>query len=120
MTRYSVQPRDQIFVTGYGFLSFGKKMVKNTDRDINKNVSGKYSQKLLDHIKNLQQMPVLKTSSERVIQKSAETTGNLIANRIAHKITKVSNNLQQNNSDIVTNEHDKEILKERCIYPEVR
>ena len=45
MTRYSVQPRDQIFAKGYGFLSFGKKMVKNTDRDINKNVSGKYSRK---------------------------------------------------------------------------
>ena len=42
-------------------------------------------------------MPVLKTSSERVIQKSAETTGNLIGNRIAHKIKEVSNNLQQNN-----------------------
>ena len=65
-------------------------------------------------------MPVLKTSSERVIQKSAETTSNLIGNLIAHKITEVSNNLQQNNSDIVTNELDKEILKERCIYPEVR
>ena len=28
MTRYSVQPRDQIFVKGYGFLPFGKNMDK--------------------------------------------------------------------------------------------
>ena len=26
---YSVQPRDRIFVTGYGFLSFAKNMGKN-------------------------------------------------------------------------------------------
>ena len=31
------------------------------------------------------------------------------------KITKVSKNLQQNNSDTVANENDKEILKERYI-----
>ena len=28
MTRYSVQPRDEIFVKGYEFLSFAKNMVK--------------------------------------------------------------------------------------------
>ena len=33
MTQYSVQPRDQIFVKGYGFLTFakmGKNIRKNT------------------------------------------------------------------------------------------
>ena len=29
MTRYSVQPRDQIFVKGYGVLSFTKIIGKN-------------------------------------------------------------------------------------------
>ena len=33
---------------------------------------------------------------------------------------KVSKNLQQNNSETVTNEHDKEIPKERYISPEER
>ena len=47
MTRYSVQPRDRIFVKGYGFLSFARNMGKN----ISKNLSSKYSQKLLDHAK---------------------------------------------------------------------
>ena len=32
MTRYSVQPRDRIFVKGYGFLSFAKNMGKNIDK----------------------------------------------------------------------------------------
>ena len=29
MTAYSVQPRDRIFVKGYGFLPFAKNMGKN-------------------------------------------------------------------------------------------
>ena len=37
MTRYSVQPRDRIFVKGSGFLSFAK----NMGRNIGKNVSSK-------------------------------------------------------------------------------
>ena len=48
--RYSVQPKDRIFIKGYGFLFFAKNMSKN--------LSSKYSpgmlaarQKLLDHAK---------------------------------------------------------------------
>ena len=48
---------------------------------------------------------------ERFTQKTAEATGDLIGNKIANRITKVSRYSQQNNSEIVTNEHDKEILK---------
>ena len=29
MMRYSVQPEDQVFVKGYGFLSFAKNMSRN-------------------------------------------------------------------------------------------
>ena len=32
MTCYSVQPRDQIFVKGYGFLSFAKNMGRNINK----------------------------------------------------------------------------------------
>ena len=46
--RYSVEPTDRIYVKGYEFLSFAKNMGKN--------ISNKYSQKLLDSAKNLQQM----------------------------------------------------------------
>ena len=66
MTRYSVQPRDQIFVKGYGFLSFTKNLGKNIGKNISKNLSGKYSQKLLEHAKK-SATDALKTSSKRVI-----------------------------------------------------
>ena len=39
MTRYLVQPRDLIFVKGYGFLSFAKNMGRNTGKNISKNLS---------------------------------------------------------------------------------
>ena len=38
---YSVQPRDRIFVKGYGFLSFAKSMSKNIGKTISKRASGK-------------------------------------------------------------------------------
>ena len=41
--RYSIEPRDKIYVKGYGFLTFAKNMGKN--------FSNKYSQKRLDSAK---------------------------------------------------------------------
>ena len=49
--RYSVQPRNQIFVQAYRFLSFAKNMGKNIGKNISKNAIGKYSQKRFDHAK---------------------------------------------------------------------
>ena len=37
MGRYSVQPRERIFVKGYGFLFFAKNMGKNIGKNISKN-----------------------------------------------------------------------------------
>ena len=71
MTRYSVQPRDRIFVKIQGFLSFAKNTGKNIDKSTNKNLSSKYSQKLLHHAKQ-SATDVFKTSSKKVIQKPAE------------------------------------------------
>ena len=51
ITRYSIQPRDQIFVRDCGFLSFAKNMGKNISKNITKNSIGKYNQKLLNHAK---------------------------------------------------------------------
>ena len=113
MTRYSVQPRDEIFVKSYEFLSFAKNMGKIIDKKISKTLRGKYSpgmlamrEKLLHHAKQ-SATDALKISSKRVIQKTAEATGDLIGSNIANKITKFSKNSQQNNSEKVTNEHDK-------------
>ena len=67
MTRYSNEPKDQIFVKGYGFLYFAKNMSKN----IGKNVSGKYSHKLLDHAKQ-STTDALKTTSKKKQFKNQE------------------------------------------------
>ena len=92
MTRYSVQPRDQIFVKGYGILCFAKNMGQNIVKNTSKRLSGKYSQKLLDHAK-ISATDALKMSSKRVIQKTTEAIRDLIDNKIPDKITKVSKKL---------------------------
>ena len=40
-------------------------------------------------------------------------SGDLIGNKIANKILKVSKDSQQNNSETVTNEHDKDIYHQK-------
>ena len=52
-----------------------------------------------------------RTSSKRVIQKTAEANGGLIGNKIANRITKVSKNSQQNNLKTIKKQQEKEILK---------
>ena len=79
--RHSIEPRDRIYVKGYGFLSFAKNMGKS--------LSNKYGQKLLDSAKK-STTDAIKTASKRAIQKTAEATGDLIGNKIADKITSVS------------------------------
>ena len=78
--RYSTEPRDGTHVKGYGFLSFAKNM--------DKNVSNKYRQKLLDSAKK-STTNAIKTASKRAIKKKAEATGVLIGNKIADEITSV-------------------------------
>ena len=80
-------------------------------------VSGKYSQKLLDHAKQ-SATDALKTTSKRAIQATAEAIGDLIGNKIANRIAKVSRSSLQTNSGTIVNEHDQEIPKERYISPE--
>ena len=89
MMRYSVQARDRIFVKGYGFLSYAKNMGKNIGENIRKSLRGWYSQKILNDAKE-SATDVLKTTSKRMIQKTPQTTGDLIGNKIANKITKIS------------------------------
>ena len=71
-------------------------------------------------LKNLHATDALKTTSKGAIQKTVDATGGLIGNKIANRITKVSKNSQQNHSETVTNEHNKEIPKERYISPKRR
>ena len=88
--RYSNEPRDRIYVKGYGFLSFAENMGKY--------LSNKYGQKLFNSAKK-STIDVIKTASKRAIQKTAKATGDLIGNKIADKITSVSNKKSKNNND---------------------
>ena len=107
--RYSIEPRDRIYVKRYGFLSFAK--------DMGKSVSNKYGQKLLDSAKK-STADAIKIVSKRAIQKTAEATGDLIGNKTADKITsllkkKLSNNNNEAHEEITTH-------KKRYISPEKR
>ena len=107
--RYSIEPRDRIYVKRYGFLSFAKNMGKS--------LSNKYGQKLLDSAKK-STTDAIKTVSKRAIQKTAEATGDLIGNKISGKITCVS---KKSPKELHSQNKDKrEIPKERHISPENR
>ena len=66
---------------GYGFLSFA--------RNIRKNISNNYGQKPADTAKK-SAADVIKFASKRANQKTAEATGDLVANKNADKITSTS------------------------------
>ena len=83
--RYSLEPRDRIYVKGCGFLSFAKNMGTHANK-VAKILSNKYSQKPLDSAKT-STTDAIKTASKRAIQKTTEATGDLIGNKIADRIT---------------------------------
>ena len=89
--RYSVEPKDGIYLKGYGFLSFAKNMGTR--------LSNKYSQKFLDTAKK-SATDTIKTASKRAVQKTAEATGDIIGNKIPDKITSVSKKTQNNKSKV--------------------
>ena len=101
MTQYLLQPRDQIFVKGYEFFSFARNMGRSIGENISKNVIYKYSQKRLYHAKK-SDTDRIKTASKTEIQKTAAATGDLIGDKIADRITKVSKTSPHNSSE--TNE----------------
>ena len=75
MMRYSVI-RYSVFVIVYEFLSFARNLAKKC--------RSKYSQKLLDHAEQFT-TDALKTASKRAIQKTTDTTGDLIGNKITEE-----------------------------------
>ena len=111
--RYSIEPRNRIYVKGYGFLSFAKNMGKS--------LSNKYGEKLFDSAKK-STTDAIKTASKRVIQKAAEATGDLIGNKIAYQITNVSKKPAKKLHNNDETEEDVEIAtpRKRYISPEER
>ena len=104
---YSIEPKDGIYVKGYGFMSFARSM------------SNKYGKKLVDTAKK-PATDVIKTASKRAIQKTAEATCDLVGNKIADKITSVSK--KKPSKELPTIDEDAELTtpKKRYISPEER
>ena len=111
--RYSIEPKDRIYLKEYGFLSSAK--------NIGKSLNNKYGQKLLDRAKK-SATNAIKAASKRAIQKTAEATGDLIGNKIADKIASVSKKSAKELHNNDKTEEDVEITthKKRYIYPEER
>ena len=104
--RYSIEPRDRVYVKGYGFMSFARSM------------SNKSGKKLVNAAKK-SATDAMKTASKRAIQKTAEATGDLVGNKIADKITSVS---KKSTRKLPTIDEDVELTthKKRYISPEER
>ena len=64
----------------------------------------------------------MKTASKRAIQKTAESTGDLIGNKIAEKITSTSKKSPKelHSKELSSNDANNEIPKERYISPQER
>ena len=74
--RYSTEPKLRKYVKGYGFLSFARTF---GDKD---------GKKLTDAATKTG-IDAVKTASKRVVQKTAEATGDFVGNKIADKITSI-------------------------------
>ena len=108
--RCSIEPRDSVYVKGYGFMSFARSM------------SNKYGKKLVDTAKK-SATDAIKTASKRAIQKTAAATSDLIGNKLADKITRVYKKKSNNNNNNNNNSNDYVELathKKRYISPEER
>ena len=95
--RYLIELRKRIYVKGYGFMSFAR------------NFSDKYSKSLKD--KGIDASKTFaKTAGKRILQKSAEATGDLIGNKIADKITAKPIKNDVTNERYISPEERQEII----------
>ena len=102
--RYSLEPRDRVYVKGYEFMSFARSM------------SNKYGKKLVDKAKK-SATDAIKTASKRAIQKTTEATGDLARNKIANKITSFSKkSTQKSTKELPTTDEDEELTTHKKRY----
>ena len=104
--RYSLELRKRIYVKGYGFMSFAKNRGKN--------LSNKYIQKIIDTAK--------KSTTDAInaaLQRAVQKTGDLVGNKIADKITSIS---EKSTKKLPTTDEDTGLStrKKRYISPEER
>lgn len=87
MTHYSKKPKRIKYVKVYGFMSFERIL------------SDKYGKTLL-HITNKTGPDTAKFASKRVVQKTAEATGELIGNIIVEKTPKPKSVPDENSKNV--------------------
>ena len=85
--RYSTEPKYRKYLKGYVFLSFARK------------VGDKYGKKLMDTATKTR-IDAAKTASKRMVQKTAEATGDLIENKVADKITSLGKIKSKEKEDV--------------------
>ena len=93
--RYSLEPHYRRYVQGQGFMSFAR------------NIGNKYGKKILGNSLSAGK-DFAKIVSKKVLTKSAKSTGDLIGNKIADRITKSTRNKAQK-EDVRIMEETQEI-----------
>ena len=114
--RYSLEPSYRIYVQGQEFMSFvrnignkyGKKLF-NKSIYVGKKMSNKYGRKILDKSMDAGK-DFAKITGKNVLIKSAETTGDLIGNKIADRITKSTRNKDQKEDDRIMEETQELVI----------
>ena len=104
----------------YRFKYFAKNMGKIIGKNRRKKLCGIYSQKFMGHGKQSRiynfATVAIKAALKREIQKLIKASGDLIVKKTVYKVTKVSRDLRQNNSETIATkniEFDGKIPKER-------
>ena len=118
--RYSLEPSYRRYVQGQGFMSFAKNIGNKYGRklfdksiDVSKSIK-KNGKKILDNGLSAGK-DFAKIAGEKVLTKSEESTGDLIGNKIADRITKSTRNKAQKEDDRIMEE-----TQELIIPPEKR
>ena len=102
--RYSTEPRFRKYVKGYGFLSFARKF------------GDKYGKTLMDTVTKIG-IDAAKTASKRIVQKTAEATGDLVGNKIADKITSLGKKKMKDRKFMLHQKKDSKLLTTYVLTP---
>ena len=121
--RYSLKPTYRRYVKGYGFLSFARKFGDKYGKKLmdtaTKVGTSKYGKKVIDTTKK-QGSEFAKTGGKRIVQKSAEATGDLIGNKIADKINSLGKSKNKEMSEeeeiIISPEKRQQIINDLRLF----
>ena len=110
--RYSLEPHYRRYVQGQGFMSFARNIGSKYGKkifDVSKSMKKKYGKEILDNSLSAGK-DFAKIAGKKVLDKSAEATGDLIGNKIADRITKSARNKEQKEDDRIMEETQEIII----------